>query len=458
MDLFQSVDIKTLPGTPLPEKLRPQDFQDLVGQKKAIEQIKRYIESGFLPNLILWGPPGTGKTSFARLLSKYFDCDFVAINAVQSGVKELKEISESAKKKRIEFHRRTLLFVDEVHRFNKSQQDVLLPFIESGDVTLIGATTENPSYELNKAILSRSRLIVFEKIKHEELFVLMKKAAENHGYEITQIISSEAREWLQSWADGDARKLFLALEEIFSEISLLKKRNKNEFNNQFNSELKSNNTELNNDEQMKPLTKENLQALLGRLVIGHDKSSDSHYDLISAMIKSIRGSDADAALYYLGRLVKGGEDPIFIARRLVILASEDVGNADPRAIQVAISCAQAVEMIGMPEGGINLAQAVTYLSSAPKSNRSYSGYKKALQLVEQTGSLPVPLKLRSSQSVNMKELGYGQDYQYPHDFPRHWVEQRYLPVEINLQQKLYQPSEIGFEKQITEYANWLKGK
>lgn len=430
MGLYQSVNIQNLPGTPLPEKLRPSELSELLGQDKAIQQLNRYVQSGFLPNIILWGPPGTGKTSFARIISKHFDCQFISINAVQSGAKELREISETAKQKRIEYHQRTLLFVDEVHRFNKSQQDVLLPFIESGDVTLIGATTENPSYELNKAILSRCRLIVFEKISSSILQSLLSKGLRSQDLQMENIFQVEAMQWFLGWADGDARKMFLALEEVIAEF-----RN-----------------------QKQIFSKESLSQLLGQMILGHDKSSDSHYDLISAMIKSIRGSDADAALYYLARLIKGGEDPVFIARRLVILASEDVGNADPRGIQVAIACAQAVEMVGLPEGGINLAHAVTYLSSAPKSNRSYLAYKQSLHLVEQTGSAPVPVKLRSAQAAEMKTLGYGQDYQYPHDFPKHWVQQSYLPEEVKISHKIYQPDEIGFEKQILEFQKWLKNE
>jgi len=429
MDLFQSIDIRNLPGTPLPEKMRPREFLDLVGQDNVIKQLQGYIQSQYLPNMILWGPPGTGKTSFARIISQHFECDFIALNAVQSGAKELREISEKASQKRIEHHLRTILFVDEVHRFNKAQQDVLLPFIESGAITLVGATTENPSYELNKAILSRCRILVFEKIATDGLLLLLQKGLKAQGLETHSVFQAESLNWFLSWADGDARRMYLALEEIIVEYQ----------------------------RHGQALSQPKLSALLGALILGHDKSSDSHYDLISAMIKSIRGSDADAALYYLARLIKGGEDPVFIARRLVILASEDVGNADPKGIQIAINCAQAVEMVGLPEGGINLAQAVTYLSCAPKSNRSYLAFKQALKLVEQTGSAPVPLKLRSSQAVEMKNLGYGQDYLYPHDYPKHWTDQRYLPSEIELKEKLYQPAEIGYEKHIQEYLKWLKG-
>jgi putative ATPase len=423
MDLFSSVDIRQLPGTPLAEKMRPVDLAEIIGQKKVLEQIQRYIKAQYLPNLILWGPPGTGKTTLAQLLSKVFDCEYISINAVQSGAKELREISESAKMRRVEQHRRTLLFVDEVHRFNKGQQDVLLPYIEKGDVTLIGATTENPSYELNKAILSRCRLIVFEKLTEDDLRQLAKRSLADKNF-----LDEESLQFLVNWSDGDARRMLIAVEEVTASVPDLSV----------------------------PLSKDILKNLLGNIVIGHDKSSDSHYDLISAMIKSIRGSQADAGLYYLARLLKGGEDPLFIARRLVILASEDVGNADPRAIQVAVSCMQAVEFVGLPEGGINLAQAVCYLSSAPKSNRSYMGLKNAQAFVEAHGAQPVPLHLRSANTKEMKALGYGKDYLYPHDFPKAWVEQNYLPDDVKLDEPFYQPAEIGFEKQIKEYLQWLK--
>lgn len=431
MDLFSSIPLKQLPGTPLAEKLRPESISQVLGQGKVLSQVQRYIDSGFLPNLIFWGPPGTGKTSLAVALAKKFNAEFVSINAVESGAKTLKEIGEAAKNRRRELRQQTVLFVDEIHRFNKAQQDVLLPFIEKGDLVLIGATTENPSYELNRALLSRCRLLVFERHSDSSLRELINKAFEIEQTSLTssQVFTPEGIHFLVSWSDGDARRILLALEEIFSHVK--------------------------KQESIAPLTVEDLTNLLGQTPIGYDKQSDQHYDVISAFIKSIRGSDADAALYYLARMLKGGEDPTFIARRLVILASEDVGNADPRALQVAVSGAQAVEMIGLPEGAINLAQVVTYLASAPKSNRSYLALKKAQQFVEKSGTPPIALALRSSKTSEMKNLGYGVGYQYPHDFPKHWTEQNYWPQDIGAQ-KFYEPDEIGFEKQIAEYMRWLK--
>ncbi len=431
MDLFSSIPLKDLPGTPLAEKLRPENIAQVLGQPQVLAQIERYVKSGFLPNLIFWGPPGTGKTSLALALANQFKAHFVSINAVESGAKLLKEIGEQAKNLRREQQRQTVLFVDEIHRFNKAQQDVLLPFIEKGDVVLIGATTENPSYELNRALLSRCRLLVFERHSKQSLTAMIERAfkSEIADLEISQLLSSESLDFLIGWSDGDARRILLALEEIFSY-------------------LRSQNTK-------EVVTIDQLKDFLGRTPTGYDKQSDQHYDVISAFIKSVRGSDADAALYYLARMLKGGEDPTFIARRLIILASEDIGNADPRALQMAVSGAQAVEMIGLPEGAITLAQVVTYLASAPKSNRSYLALKKAQEFVENTGTPDIALALRSSKTVEMKKLGYGTGYEYPHDFPKHWKDQNYWPQKTE-PQKFYEPDEIGFEKQILEYLKWLK--
>ena len=428
MDLFNSLDKHKLPGTPLPERLRPQHLDQIVGQSKAIQQIQNYLLKKHLPSLILWGPPGTGKTTIARSLAKEFDAQFVALNAVESGAKILKEQGEQARERRLQYSQKTILFVDEIHRFNKAQQDVLLPFVESGDLILIGATTENPSYELNRALLSRCRLIVLERLSESELTKILHRALEA---DVTseKLFTPEALAAFLVWCDGDARRLLATLEEIQLQ-----------------------------PEQMLPLTRDGLTEVLGRQALGYDRASDQHYDTISAFIKSIRGSDPDAALYYLARMVRGGEDPVFIARRLVILASEDVGNADPRAIQVAISGAQAVEMIGWPEAGINLAQVVCYLASAPKSNRAYEGYNKALALVDQTGTLPIPLHLRSSKTAAMKDLGYGKAYQYPHSHARGWAQQSYLPESLQQIEKLYVPSSHGFEKQIQQYLDWLHGQ
>lgn len=436
MDLFEAMSsAQNLPGTPLAERLRPAQRSEILGQDKVLAQINKYLASGYLPSLIFWGPPGTGKTTLAQALAKDFKSEFIAINAVESGAKALKEIGEAARMRRMQFQTLTVLFVDEIHRFNKAQQDVLLPFVEKGDITLIGATTENPSYELNRALLSRCRLVVFERHTSQSLAEIATKAFALAGFSQSELLEEKAYQQLLEFADGDARKLLICIEEIVALYQSFQAGSEKAV--QF------------------PLNSENLEASLGQRALGYDKSSDQHYDVISAFIKSIRGSDADAALYYLARMLKGGEDPLFIARRLIILASEDVGNADPRALQVAVSGAQAFEMIGLPEGAINLAQVVSYLASAPKSNRSYMGLRKAQEYVERTGTPPLPLHLRSSKTPEMKKLGYGAGYKYPHDYPKDWVEQSYWPLDVE-KETFYEPGDTGFEKQIKEYLRWLK--
>jgi putative ATPase len=442
MDLFSSLPAENLPGTPLAEKLRPKSRSQLLGQPKVLQQINRYVQSGFLPSLILWGPPGTGKTTLAQALAADFKAEFVSINAVESGAKALKEIGEAARMRRLQYQMQTILFVDEIHRFNKAQQDVLLPFVEKGDVILIGATTENPSYELNRALLSRCRLVVFQRHDEKSLQEILANAwnSELKDLPLEQGMTAPAQALLLQKADGDARRLLIAIEEIVATIR-----------SQSGAASESSTTV-----PPLPLNEDDIQKILGQTPIGYDRQSDQHYDVISAFIKSVRGSDVDAALYYLARMLKGGEDPVFISRRLVILASEDIGNGDPRALQVAIAGAQAVELVGLPEGAISLAQVVTYLASAPKSNRSYMALKAAQDYVERTGTPPIPLHLRSSKTTPMKELGYGKGYQYPHDFPKHWTQQEYWPDDVK-RETFYEPDEIGFEKQIIEYRKWLKG-
>ncbi|MFN9067524.1 MAG: replication-associated recombination protein A [Bdellovibrionales bacterium] len=428
MDLFSS--LQRLSDKPLSEILRPQNLEELLGQKSIDSQSKlgKLIRSGWVPSLILWGPPGTGKTSFAQALSQITDSHFESINAVDAGTKVLKEMGDAARSRLLQHQKKTLLFLDEIHRFNKSQQDVLLPFMERGDFTLIGATTENPSYELNKAVLSRSRVVVFERLKTEDLFAILKKIEIFYNKKVIQIADEIVIEYLYQFSDGDARRFINSWELIFKFLAVT---------------------------QQECVSIEDVQEILQAPVRSYDKNSESHYDVISAFIKSVRGSDPDAAVYYLARMLDGGEDVSFIARRLMILASEDVGNADPRALSLAVSGMQAVEAVGMPEARIILSQVTVYLSCCPKSNASYVAINKALEKVEQTGSLPVPLHLRSSKTEMSKGLGYGKDYQYPHAFPKAWVQQNYLPQGIGDSQ-FYQPQPRGFEKNILEFMQWLK--
>ncbi len=379
---------------------------------------------------ILWGPPGTGKTSFANALSKQLDFRFVSENAVDFGTKDIKDLGKTAEQRRRELQEQTVLFIDEIHRLNKSQQDVLLPFIEKGDFILIGATTENPSYSLNRALVSRCQVLVFERLNQKALKTLLERGCSKNKVDPRHLFSETSLEDLLQYSDGDARKLFNALELIFD-------------------------THAENP-TIFPLDSEALKKTLGYQFLPHDKNSENHYDLISAFIKSVRGTDPDAAIYYLARMLKGGEDPNFIARRLIILASEDIGNGDPRALGIAVQAAQALEMIGLPEGAITLAQATTYLATAPKSNRSYMALNRAKEIVDATGALPVPLKLRSSKTELSRSLNYGKDYLYPHNETKSWAPQDYLPESIR-NEKFYEPADNGYEKHIRQFLKFLKG-
>ncbi len=435
MDLFLSNE-DSIEDKPLAEQMRPQSFADFVGQKHLFGDrsvFRKMLDKGLLSNILLWGPPGTGKTTFALLLSQKFDSEFIKVNAIETGAKKLREIGNQAQLDKRVRQKSTILFIDEIHRLNKSQQDVLLPFTEQGDFTLVGATTENPSYEVNSALLSRVKVLLFKPLNDADILSLLQKVLEKKQITKASLLSEECLQQLIQMASGDARKFLLLIEPLL----------------QAYSETDDMNIDW-------PLSLENYnEQFLSHSALYYDKSSDHHYDTISAFIKSIRGSDPDAALYYLARMVKGGEDPVFIARRLVILASEDVGNADPKALPLATSGLEAVKAIGLPEAGINLAQVTTYLASAPKSNRSYKGYKEALKFVEKTGQLPVPMALRSAQTQFVKKLGYGKDYKYSHTGQKGWVKQRFLPEGI-ADVTFYEPSDRGFEKNIKAYLEWMK--
>lgn len=433
MDLFYQNQAQDKLSAPLAEKVRPHNLSELVGQTQFLRKYQGVIEQfrqGHLLSLILWGPPGCGKTSFVKALTSELQSIFlVEENAIDLGAKKLKEIGERARDRRRIDQQTTLVFIDEIHRLNRAQQDVLLPFVEKGDVILMGATTENPSYELNSALVSRCRIIVFEPLDEKSLGLLLERGCSSYELSPGDLFEQEALDKILLGSAGDGRKLLNTLEEL---ILIYK-----------------------GDSQKFPLSAEAFDQLNLHQGLRYDKGRDEHYDTISAFIKSIRGSDPDAGIYYLARMLEGGEDPVFIARRLVILASEDVGNADPNALPLAVAALQAVELVGMPEARINLAQAVTYMASAPKSNRSYQAINKAMEAVKSHGALPIPKALRSAQTKLSKQLGHGKDYKYSHEGQKGWLKQTFLPEEIK-DEVFYEPAERGFEKRIREYLNWMK--
>lgn len=417
---------------PLAFRMRPRTLNEFVGQEKVLGEgkpLRQWITSDRVPSLILWGPPGVGKTTLAQIISKETQSHFQTLSAVQSGIKEIKEAAESAKQFRRMSSRKTILFVDEIHRFNKSQQDALLPFVEDGTLVLIGATTENPSFELNSALLSRSRVIRFERLDQQGLERLLRAALVDRERGLGDLfqMEDEAISWLASTSEGDARRALTALENISLSAS---------------------------GKMTLEATQKALESAMERQPLPYDKRGEEHYNVISAFIKSMRDSDPHAGLYYLARMLESGEDPLFICRRLVIFASEDISNADPRALQVALAVKDAVDFVGMPEARINLAQAVTYLAMAPKSNASYAGISEALDSVREHGALPVPMHLRNAVTGLMKSEGYAAGYRYAHNQEGQRSKQSHLPKEL-MGRRFYRPKDVGLEKQLKEKLDQL---
>lgn len=415
--------------TPLADRMRPEDLNELLGQDHIIgkgKALRSAILSGEIGSIILWGPPGSGKTSLAKIIAKYTEANFVSFSAVSSGVKKIREVIEQAKYLRDFKNKKTILFIDEIHRFNKSQQDTFLPYVEDGTIILIAATTENPSFEIISPLLSRSRVYTLKALSQDDLKVIIKRSLKDkeRGFGNLNIeIEPEVIDFITQFSDGDAR---VALNAIETSVQTTKPVGEEKI-------ININMKKLIDVMQHKPLR--------------YDKAGEEHYNLISALHKSLRGSDPDASLYWLARMLEGGEDPLYIARRLVRFASEDVGNTDPQALQVAIAAKQAVEFIGMPEADLALAQAVTYLATAPKSNSLYKAYNLVKEDVKNSMTLPVPLAIRNAPTRLMAELGYGKSYRYPHIAPEAIVDQEYMPKKLK-GRKYYFPTDRGFEREI----------
>lgn len=411
--------------SPLAERMRPSKLTDLIGQEHLVGTngvLKRAISTGQVPSMILWGPPGTGKTTIANIIANEVKMPFHTLSAISAGVKDVREVIQKAGG-----NRKSILFIDEIHRFNKAQQDALLGAVEKGTITLIGATTENPSFEVNSALISRSQVYTLNSLTKENLLTIVKKAlAEDHDLKKEKVELKET-EALFNLSGGDARKLLNLLELIIQS----------------------------DDAKKKVITNEKATIAAQRKTVLYDKQGEMHYDVISAFIKSIRGSDPNAAVYYLARMIEGGEDVKFIARRLVILASEDIGNANPTALVLATNAFQAVNLIGYPEARIILSQCVTYLASSPKSNASYTAIKQAQSLVAETGDLPIPMAIRNAPTKLMKNQGYGKGYQYAHDHELNFVNMEFLPDEIKTT-KLYEPGQNPREEELRRFlkARW----
>ena len=416
-------------AAPLAERMRPTSLDNYIGQKHIVGEgaiLRNAIESNLLPSIILWGPPGVGKTTLANIIAHQLKRPFFALSAINSGVKDIREVIEKAKDSNLFAQKNPILFIDEIHRFSKSQQDSLLGAVEKGTITLIGATTENPSFEVISALLSRCQVYVLKHLDKDDLIAMLDLAIKTDVVLKTKTINILEYEALLRLSGGDGRKLLNVFELVVNSIG-------------------GNTVEI---------TNEKVTRIVQQNIAIYDKAGENHYDIISAFIKSIRGSDPNAAVYWLARMLEGGEDPLFIARRLVILASEDIGNANPTALVIATNCFQAINVIGMPEGRIVLSQAVTYMAASAKSNAAYMAINYAQEAVRANGDLPVPLHLRNAPTKLMKDIGYGKEYQYAHDYTSNFAKQEYLPESIK-GTKFYDPGNNARENELRAYLKKL---
>jgi putative ATPase len=436
-DLFSQEPSEKPGRRPLADRMRPRDFTEFVGQEHIVgadSVLRKAIEQGEIQSVIFWGPPGTGKTTLAHLISNVTGSRFIAFSAVTSGVKEIREVVASAEMAMNMHGRKTILFVDEIHRFNKAQQDAFLPHVEKGTIILIGATTENPSFEVNSALLSRSRVVMLEKLSDEDVGEIVKRALKDREHGLGDIdveVSQDALEHLTHQADGDGRVALNALELAVAATEP-------------------------DEEGVIRIDLGTVEGAMQKKALLYDRMGDEHYNIISALHKSLRGSDPDAALYWLARMLEAGEDPLYVARRMVRFASEDIGNADPQALVVAIAAKDAVDFIGMPEADLALAQAAIYLATAPKSNSVYAAYQQARDDVRSKRTPPVPFHIRNAPTRLMAEMGFGEGYKYPHDYGDAVADQDYLPLAMKGRQ-YYRPTGRGYEATIkARLDKWRK--
>jgi putative ATPase len=434
--LFGDDDFAPLSGAsdadaPLAERLRPKSLEDVVGLEELLGEkkfLRNAIENDRIPSMIFWGPPGSGKTTLARIIAKTTRARFVTFSATSSSIKDIKALMEEARKGRKARGSKTIVFIDEIHRFNKAQQDAFLPYVEAGDIILIGATTENPSFEVNSALLSRSKVVVIPALEREQVVAILRRAIHHPSVESFGIQLTDASlDFVAATSAGDARQALTSLQLVVETAST----------------------------EDSPVDVDKVKEILQRRSLMYDKTGEQHYNIISALHKSLRNGDADAAVYWLVRMLEGGEDPMYIARRMVRAASEDIGNADPQALVFAIAVQQTVHFLGMPEAGVALAQLVTYLAASPKSNAAYTGYGEAVREVRQGDNPPVPLHIRNAPTRLMKDLGYGQGYQYAHDFEDQTAAMDCLP-EALAGKRFYEPKEAGAEKAMKERLDRMR--